>query len=58
MVKTAANIAHFSLHFLPFTMLLHFSLKKIWAKFASETIKNVGHNACFCTAISTKTHCN
>ena len=28
MVKTAANIARFSLRFLPFTMLLHFSLKK------------------------------
>ncbi len=29
MMKTAANIARFSLRFLPFTMLLHFSLKKI-----------------------------
>ena len=39
MMKTAANIARFSLRFLPFTMLLHFSLKKIWAKFAFETTK-------------------
>ena len=29
MMKTAANIARFSLRFLPFTMVLHFSLKKI-----------------------------
>lgn len=28
MVKTAANIRHFSLRFLPFTMVLHFYLKK------------------------------
>ena len=39
MVKTADNIAHFSLRFLPFTMVLHFFLKKIWARFASETTK-------------------
>ena len=48
----------FSLNFLPFTMLLHFSLKKICAKFASATTKNAGKNACFCIAFSIKTHCN
>ena len=58
MIKSAANIACFSLNLLPFTMLLHFSLKKICAKFASATTKNAGQNACFCVAFSTKTHCN
>ncbi len=29
MMKTAANFGCFSLRFLPFTMLLHFYLKKI-----------------------------
>ena len=28
MMKTAANITRFSLQFLPFTMVLHFYLKK------------------------------
>ena|GEM_PF-1715424 len=57
MIKTAANMVCFSLNFLPFTMLLHFSLKKICAKFASATTKNAGQNACFCIAFSIKTHC-
>ena len=55
----------FSLNFLPFTMLLHFFLKKICAKFASATTKNAGETLAFALhlaskriAFSTKLHCN
>ena len=57
-MEMADNIGCFSpLHFLPFTMVLHFSLKKNGAKFASATTKNAARKACFCHAFSTKTHC-
>ena len=73
MMEMADNIGCFSpLHFLPFTMVLHFSLKKNDAKFASATTKkcwpkrlflprilhqNTLHLAPKRTAISIKTHC-
>ena len=57
-MKTAANIARFSLRFLPFTMLLHFSLKKNSPKFASATTRKWGLIASCCSAFCRKTHCN
>ena len=58
MMKTAANIARFSLRFLPFTMLLHFSLKKKSPKFASETTRKWCLIAGCCNAFCRKTHRN
>ena len=50
MMKTAANSGCFS----PPLFAIYYAFAFL---FASATIKNVGHNPCFCTAISTKTHC-
>ena len=44
-------------HFWPFTMLLHFSLKKNSPKFASVTTRKWGLIAGCCNAFSTKTQC-
>ena len=56
------NFQHFlracPLRFWPFTMLLHFSLKKNSPKFASVTTRKWGLIAGCCSAFSTKTHCN
>ena len=57
MMKTAANFGCFSLRFLPFTMLLHFSLKKISPKFASATTRKWRLIASCCNAFCTKTQC-
>ena len=46
------------LGFWPFSMLLHFSLKKKSPKFASATTRKWGLIASFCNAFCTKTHCN
>ena len=48
----------YPLRFWPFTMLLHFSLKKNSPKFASVTTRKWGLIAGCCNAFSTKTHCN
>ena len=48
----------YPLHFWPFTMLLHFSLKKNSPKFASATTRKWGLIASCCTAFCTKTQCN
>ena len=44
--------------FWPFTMLLHFSLKKKTPKFASATTRKRGLIASCCTAFCRKTHRN
>ena len=44
------------LRFWPFTMLLHFSLKKNSPKFASETTRKWDLTAGCCNAFCTKTH--
>ena len=44
--------------FWPFTMLLHFSLKKNSPKFASATTRKRGLIASFCNAFCRKTHRN
>ena len=46
------------LSFWPFTMLLHFSLKKNPPKFASVTTRKWGLIASFCNAFCCKTHRN
>ena len=46
------------LSFWPFTMLLHFSLKKNSPKFASATTRKWGLIDSCCTAFCRKTHCN
>ena len=46
------------LSFWPFTMLLHFSLKKNSPKFASATTRKRGLIASCCTAFCRKTHRN
>ena len=46
------------LEFWPFTMLLHFSLKKNSPKFASATTRKRGLIASCCTAFCRKTHRN
>ena len=45
------------LRFWPFTMLLHFSLKKNSPKFASATAKKWSLIARCCNAFCSKTHC-
>ena len=65
MVKTAANIARFSLRFLPFTMLLHFSFEvklsqiciRNHKKMMVKTLVFATHLASKRTAFSTKMHC-
>ena len=56
------NFQHFlrayPLRFWPFTMLLHFSLKKISPKFASATTRKWRLIASCCNAFCTKTHRN
>ena len=47
----------YPLRFWPFTMLLHFSLKKNSPKFASTTTRKWGLIASCCNAFCTKTHC-
>ena len=55
------NFQHFlracPLRFWPFTMLLHFSLKKNSPKFASVTTRKWGLIAGCCNAFCTKTQC-
>ena len=47
----------YPLHFWPFTMLLHFSLKKNSPKFASATTRKWKLIASCCNAFCIKTHC-
>jgi len=51
-------LSAFPLGFWPFTMLLHFSLKKNSPKFASATTRKWGLIASCCTAFCGKTHRN
>ena len=48
----------YPLRFWPFTMLLHFSLKKNSPKFASTTTRKWRLIASCCNAFCSKTHCN
>ena len=48
----------YPLRFWPFTMLLHFSLKKNSPKFASATTRKWGLIASCCNAFCTKMQCN
>ena len=48
----------YPLHFWPFTMLLHFSLKKNSPKFVSVATRKWGLIASCCNAFCTKTHRN
>ena len=54
----SAIFACLSLRFWPFTMLLHFYLKKNSPKFASATTRKWGLIASCCNAFCTKTQCN
>ena len=47
----------YPLRFGPFTMLLHFSLKKISPKFASATTRKWRLIASCCNVFCSKTHC-
>ena len=57
-MKFQQMLSAYSLHFGPFTMLLHFSLKKKSPKFASATTRKWSLIASCCNAFCTKTHRN
>ena len=57
-MKFRQMLSAYPLHFWPFTMLLHFSLKKNPPKFASVTTRKWGLIAGCCNAFSIKTQCN
>ena len=52
------SLRAYPLRFWPFTMLLHFSLKKNSPKFASATTRKWSLIASCCNAFCTKTQCN
>ena len=57
-MKFLQMLSAYPLHFWPFTMLLHFSLKKNSPKFASATTRKWRLIASCCNAFCTKTHRN
>ena len=57
-MKFERFLSAYPLGFWPFTMLLHFSLKKNSPKFASATTRKRGLIASCCTAFCRKTHRN
>ena len=57
-MKFERFLSAYPLGFWPFSMLLHFSLKKKSPKFASATTRKWGLIASFCNAFCTKTQCN
>ena len=56
-MKFERFLSAYPLVFWPFTMLLHFSLKKNSPKFASATTRKRGLIASCCTAFCRKTQC-
>ena len=57
-MKFRQMLSAYPLHFWPFTMLLHFSLKKSSPKFASATTRKWSLIASCCNAFCSKTHRN
>ena len=55
-MRSRQMLSAYPLHFWPFTMLLHFSLKKNSPKFASATTRKWSLIASCCNAFCTKTH--
>ena len=57
-MKFERFLSAYPLRFWPFSMLLHFSLKKKTPKFASATTRKRGLIASCCNAFCRKTQCN